>query len=110
MGRPSTSLDARPLGWFAHARACCTDGPRAPRRLSGHARYRVLRIADRGAVVKHAAILLVMCGAISAVVARSSAHTSQTAAASPSAGYPIRAVQSTSVQLTDGFWRPRLEI
>jgi uncharacterized protein len=59
--------------------------------------------------VKSAAIRLVACGIAMLLVPRSSAHTSQTAAV-PAAGYPIRAVPSTAVQLTDGFWRPRLEI
>ncbi len=60
--------------------------------------------------MKRTAALMVVCGALTLVAARSGAEHSQAAGASPVAGYPIRAVPATAVQLTDRFWRPRLEI
>ncbi len=60
--------------------------------------------------MKHAAIALVACGAVILLVARTGATDAQAGAASSTPGYPIHAVPSTAVQLTDHFWRPRLEI
>jgi DUF1680 family protein len=52
---------------------------------------------------------LIACGTL-ALLVRSSAADHARAADSPVAGYPIRAVPATAVELTDHFWRPRLEI
>jgi DUF1680 family protein len=59
--------------------------------------------------VKQTAALLVACGALMLMVGASGAEHSRVAAASLS-GYAIRPVPATAVQLTDHFWRPRLEI
>jgi uncharacterized protein len=60
--------------------------------------------------VKRGATLLVACGVLMLVVARTGGTHALAGNAPSTPGYPIRAVPSTAVQLTDHFWRPRLEI
>ena len=60
--------------------------------------------------MRRTALLIVAIGALASSPQEPSASAAPPPVRSATAGYPIQAVPANAVQLTDRFWRPRLEI